>query len=163
MKTYSVVIISMIFAIFFLLCKKDSSSYKVVDTDVFSKLEISFLDGFGYSDLMPVIPPDPVSISFRLAIKNLSNCDTIRQLNFENCRVYLTTDSLLGMIEITPWEEIKLLPLKTDTIEFGKIQDSTRILDPPCNKNIYLTFDIKDRYNNHINFQTDRIFYRCVY
>ena len=163
MKIYSVLKISVIFIIYILSCEKNSSSFPTITSDDLKHLEIKYLDGRGYSNLMPPKIPDPLGISFRLEFTNLSVSDTVKELYVDNCKVFLITDSLLGTIKIIPWDDINLVPSSTDTITFGKIQESIKIFDPPCGKSIYLTFVIKDRYNNFINFQTDSIYYECDY
>lgn len=162
MKVYSVFKIFMIFIVFSLSCETDSSTFPTNISNDLTQLEIKFIDGFGLSDFLGIPPqPDPVRISFSLEFKNSSISDTIRELYFKNCKVFLTTDSLLGIIEIIPWDDIDLLPSSTDTITFGKIPETVKIFDPPCGETFYLTFEIKDKYENFLNFKTDTIYYEC--
>ena len=163
MRIHPILQISLILFIFFLSCEKESSSLVISDSNDLVKLEIKYLDGEGYSNLMPPNPHDPVGISFRLEFRNRSISDSINELHFENCYVFLTTDSLLGEVEIIPWYDINFAPSSVDTVTLGKRREDTRVFDPPCRKSIYLTFDIKDKYDNLLNFQTDSIFYECDY
>ena len=159
------ILLSLLFIVmsFLVSCEKESSSIVLSDNNDLAKLEIKYIDGIGYSNLMPPNSPDPVGIIIRLELTNKSISDTIFEIDFENCNVFLTTDSLLGEIELEPWYDIKLIPSSVDTVTLGKVKESSKIFDTPCGNDIYLTFDIIDKYNNFLNLKTDIISYECDY
>ena len=162
MKNNYVFLIFLIFILFFLYCEKDTSTFPTINLNDLSELQIKFITGSGYTNFTPPVLQDLVHIGFSLEFKNISVSDTIRGLNFDSCEVFLTTDSLWGTIEIAPLEQINILPMVTDTVNFVKVLAPIKLFDPPCKKSFYLKFIIKDKYDNFINFKTDTMYYECV-
>lgn len=162
MKRYLYGLAFLIYLCFF-ACSDDSSTNSKTDQNDLAKLEIKYINGSGYSNLMPPNLPDPVNIRIDLQIKNNSDNNVINELYFEDFKVYLANDSLLGKIKMTTWFDIDIKPSSIDTITLSKNSSDTLIFETPCTEYIYLDFEIKDKSDNFLKIKTDSIYYECVY
>ena len=149
--------------VFFFSCTKDRSFIEIPAGNDLENLRITYLDGLAYADLMPSVPPDPLSIRIRLRLKNKSKVKTTGNLKFMNSKVFLFSDTLPGQITPYPEDHTALLPSATDTVTLLKQRENHTVFEPPCGKKIYVTFDIKDRFGNVICFRTDSMLFNCVY
>lgn len=163
MKSKKSLLFFLVAFLFIQNCSKDSSSTNDINNDL-NNIEVLYIYGEGNADFMPPVVPDPIHIRIEMEFKNLSNSKTIKNIDIENEKVFLLeNDSLIGEIDLYPWEEIVLSPSEIDTIIFSKTSCDSMPFDAPDKKYIYIDLDIVDKFGNRMNFVTDSIYFECTY
>jgi len=126
-------------------------------------IEIRYIYGYIYSDLMPPIAEDPIQCGLVFELRNLSEIETMDSLKIEKCQVFLSNNMLLGEIKMKLQNEINLEPISTDTVWFYKIHEEHTLFESPCEKEVFLLLNIRDKYNNFIKIRTNKLYYWCLY
>ena len=138
--------------------------YPVLELNDFQHLEISYLNGVCYSNLMPPNLIDP--LSFVCSFKFLSKYDKkiISGIYPEEIFVQkLPEDIFIGNITMYPWPEIYLYPGIADTITFYYIRQPESPFEVPCNDSLYLKMNLRDQNYRGLQIRTNHLLYKCDY
>ncbi len=127
-------------------------------------LKVRFIDGVAYSDLMPVVEPDPIYIRIELEIHNSNTLESFNDVKIPKASVFLdSSNEYLGNIDLSTEWDGNLEPSEIDTITFIKNTSSDPApFEPPCEKMIYLELDIKSD-NNSKQLMIDSLWYGCAF
>lgn len=127
-------------------------------------LDVRFLSGRIEANLMPVVPPDPITGEIVLLMENKSASDALSGLEIPQADVFLdSTDQRLGTITFsTDWDG-RLAPAEQDTVRLTKVMAQSSPFDPPCGKDVYLKLTVIDALNNSKSFTTNILSFDCSY
>ena len=157
----SVLVNIMIFltGISFLRCNDDAISYGSLDD-----LETHFYSGYISADLMPIVPPDPISCELVLIAKNKSTSASLIGLSIRQAEVFRESTSVrLGTISFSTIWDGRLGPNEQDTVRLTKVVAPASLFTPPCGKYLYLNVMIKDGSNDSTMKKINRLFFSCTF
>ncbi len=126
-----------------------------------TKLEITILSVYGYASFFPEHPPDPIGIRVVMTFKNLAEYQILDGIEFNEGKIYSSMGEFIGNFYLTPWPEVNVYPLHTDTITVVKILEDNLPFEAPCYEYFYVTYYVEDKYQNRKFFQTDSTFFGC--
>lgn len=119
------------------------------------KLGINVLSVFGHQSFYYPPPPDPIIIKIELYFESLINYKVIDDIDFINAKIYKTNDQLIGEFDLIPLYDVNVYPLEADTVTAVKVAEDSQPFQAPCWEHFYVTFDIRDQYNNILSMKTD--------
>ena len=126
-------------------------------------LQLQFLGGFIYANLMPMIPPDPIDARVILLARNTSS-QSMTGLRVLKADVYLkSNDQRLGSIEFFSDWSGTISPNRQDTVVAQKVSEATKLFDPACGSSVYLTIFVGTDSSNSKRVVADNLTFSCVY
>ena len=127
-------------------------------------LDLQFVTGSVTANLMPFIPPDPISAAITLTAKNTHASQSMIGLRILKADVFRQTDStLLGTFNFTSTWDGDLNPGDQDVVVAAKVRASATLFNPPCNEYVYLTILVGTDSNNVKVITSDSLRFACVY
>lgn len=127
-------------------------------------LEIEYLRGGIGANLMPDIPPDPISCQVELLLTNRNPEESLTGLTIASGEVVLdSTHELLGEISFsTDWDGT-LEPDEQDTVALVKDFLDESPFEPPCGEFVFLELRVENEEYEPKFFTTDTLFFTCLY
>ena len=130
-------------------------------------LEVRYLSGYIFADMMPAIPPLPDDRILCFADLLVRNSSAQRlSIQFRVLRADLrrySTRSRLGTLYFsTSWDGM-LDPFATDTVRLFKRELSDDFVQPECDASVYLDIELGESEHSLIRFATDPLTFHCVY
>ena len=148
-----------LFAQIFFSCKGQSTA-----PESLADLHLTFISGSIGADLMPSIPPDPITCQIIIVAENSSATRTLSNLSAAHADVFLnSSNEKLGTITFTSNWDGRLGPTERDTVRSTKVISQTTLFNPQCRKYVYLNLVFKNNSGNFIVQKTDSLFFGCVY
>lgn len=127
-----------------------------------SDLAVEVLDAYIMADLMPMVPPDPISCHLTLRLTNTHTKHALSGVTIPSAVVCLSKAGLgLGVIRFeTDWEG-SIGAGEVDTVEVTKITESEEIFDPPCREDVFLVVEIAKNVLEVEHVTTPTYFFSC--
>jgi len=127
-------------------------------------LHLTFVSGSIGANLMPSVPPDPISCQITIVAENSSTSRTLSTLTASQADVFLhSSNEKLGTITFTSNWDGRLGPAERDTVYLTKVIGRTTLFNPQCGKYVYLNVMVKNSSGNSIIQKTDSIYFGCVH
>ena len=146
-------------AILFLHCNDD-----VISPSSLNDLETHFFGGYISADLMPLVPPDPITCQLVLIAKNKSSSASLIGLGIPRAEVFRdSTNVRLGTISFSTSWNGRLGPNEQDTVRLTKVVSPASLFTPPCGKYLYLNVMIKDGSNDSTMIKINSLFFSCTF
>jgi hypothetical protein len=116
-------------------CEGSDNENNAMITD----LVVQVLDGYIAADMMPPVPPDPITCELTLRVTNANSSQPLSGLSIPSAVVFLAQGSReLGTIGFeTDWDG-SLEAGEVDTVTVKKIEESKEVFAPPCQERVYL-------------------------
>jgi hypothetical protein len=129
-----------------------------------SDLSVTWMDGYIWANLMPIVPPDPINCRAWLILENKNHREAFSEIRVPLADVILAeTDSVLGTILFeTTWQG-SLAPGEIDTVRFTKITGNQWIFNPPCGQQVLLDFLIRNADGAVTVFTPDTLIFDCAF
>lgn len=129
-----------------------------------TNLEVTWYGGTIGANLMPIVPPDPITCQVWLILENKSADRAFTKLEVPTAEVFLVRpDSLLGTIPLeTDWDGY-LAPAEIDTIRFFKNTGDQAIFPAPCNAQVWLNLLIGSAGGGTTVFPSLPLTFQCVF
>jgi hypothetical protein len=141
-----------------------SCSDMVTSPATLDDLTIRFVSGYMEANLMPIVPPDPVSCQVLILAQNNNPTETLSGLSIPVADVFLdSTNQRLGTITFSTSWDGRLSPNEQDTVRLTKVTSQSSPFTPPCGKQVYLLLSLKKDGNLSKGFKTESMFFSCVY
>ncbi|MEK0338537.1 MAG: hypothetical protein QQN41_14000, partial [Nitrosopumilus sp.] len=117
-----------------------------------------------FSDLMPVVEPDPIYIRIELEIHNSNTKKSFNDVKIPSASVFLdSSNEYLGNIDLSTEWDGNLEPTEIDTVTFIKNTSSDQApFVPPCGKEVYLEVDIKSD-DDSKQLVIENLLYGCAF
>jgi hypothetical protein len=127
-------------------------------------LSVRSLGGYIEADLMPVIPPDPITCQISLLVQNGNATETLNGVSIPQAEVYLdSANQRLGTINFSTTWDGRIGPNEQDTVHLTKVMSQTTLFAPPCTKSVYFNLVVRDQSNSSKTFRTESLLFTCVY
>jgi len=127
-------------------------------------LSVRSLGGYIEADLMPVVPPDPITCQISLLVQNGNATETLIGVSIPQAEVYLdSANQRLGTISFSTTWDGRIGPNEQDTVHLTKIISQTPPFSPPCTKSVYFNLVVRDQSNNSKTIKTESLLFTCVY
>jgi hypothetical protein len=127
-------------------------------------LSVQFLSAYIEANLMPVIPPDPITCQITLLVQNGNPTETMTGVSIPQAEVFLDSASQrLGTISFSTAWDGRIGPNEQDTVHLVKVMSQTTLFPPPCSKTVYFNLVVNDERNNSKTFKTESLLFTCVY
>jgi len=127
-------------------------------------LSVRSLDGYIEANLMPVVPPDPITCQISLLVQNGNTTETLIGVSIPQAEVYLdSANQRLGTISFSTTWDGRVGPNEQDTVHLTKVMSQTTLFAPPCTKSVYFNLVVRDQSNNSKTFKTESLLFTCVY
>lgn len=127
-------------------------------------LSVRFLNAYIEANLMPVVPPDPITCQITLLVENGNATETLTGVSIPQADVFLDSASQrLGTISFSTTWDGRLGPNEQDTVRLVKVMSQTALFPPPCSDSVYFNLVVNDERNNSKTFKTESLLFTCVY
>lgn len=127
-------------------------------------LSVRSLGGYIEADLMPVVPPDPITCQISLLVQNGNATETLNGVSIPQAEVYLdSANQRLGTINFSTTWDGRIGPNEQDTVHLTKVMSQTTLFAPPCTKSVYFNLVVRDQSNSSKTFRTESLLFTCVY
>ena len=127
-------------------------------------LSLRSLGGYIEANLMPVVPPDPITCQISLLVQNGNATETLIGVSIPQAEVYLdSANQRLGTISFSTTWDGRVGPNEQDTVHLTKVMSQTTLFAPPCTKSVYFNLVVRDQSNNSKTFKTESLLFTCVY
>ncbi len=144
-------------------CEDDSCRPRDCPQPPLSVIRMTCLESYIYADLMPIVPPDPISCRLTVRIENTSSKYSYAGLSIDSASVYLaSSDQLLGGFRLSADWNGALAPGEADTVLAQKIEEEEQIFSPPCTDMVYIEVILSSKSYGELIERTSTYF-SCVY
>jgi hypothetical protein len=127
-------------------------------------LTIRSLGGYIEANLMPVVPPDPITCQITLLVENGNATETLMGVSIPQAEVFLdSARQRLGRISFSTAWDGRIGPNEQDTVRLTKVVSQTTLFPPPCTKSVYFSLVVKDQSDSSKTFRTESLLFTCVY
>ncbi len=127
------------------------------------QLDFKFLSGSIGANLMPIVPPDPISATVVVEVSNLTS-ENVSEVAMPWANVFeVGSPNRLGRIEFSTSWDGHLAPSEKDTVTVNKISSGTKLFDPPCGQDVFLQITAERSGEEVSVFDTDTLTFGCVF
>ena len=127
-------------------------------------LETTLLSGSIGANLMPFVPPDPITCRIVLTVRNTSTSESMAGLRLPGAEVVRDTpDVRLGQIYFSTTWNGRLDPGEQDTVHLVKVLEQTPLFAPPCGTHVHLNLLLSNGAGDVRIVRIDSLFFGCVY
>jgi hypothetical protein len=127
-------------------------------------VSVRSLGGYIEANLMPAVPPDPITCQISLLVENKNPVETLIGLSIPHAEVYLdSANQRLGTINFSTSWDGKIGPGEQDTVRLTKVISQTTLFSPPCTRTVYFNVVVRDQNDNSKTFKAESLLFTCVY
>jgi hypothetical protein len=127
-------------------------------------LEVSLAEGMIVSDQMPIVPPDPVTCTLTVLVRNTSSSSTTLGVYLPTAEVRRTsTGESLGTFAFSSDWDGRIAPGETDTVRLTKNRSVTPISPRPCGEYLDLILHVRNPSMSVKSVTFDSLTLYCVY
>jgi hypothetical protein len=127
-------------------------------------LEIELVQGTITANLMPIVPPDPVSCSLALRVRNANPTTPISGVFFPSGELQLSsTGQRIGTFTFSSEWKGRLAPLEADTVLVRKASSLLPVTLHPCGEHVDLLLAVRNAFPIARTVRLDTLRFECVY
>jgi hypothetical protein len=145
-------------------CEDDACRPRSSGPPPIGVLRVEMIDGLLYANLMPIVPPDPISCTLTLSVENTSEKYSYSGITIADGDVYLgSNNEKMGEFRFMTFWDGALRPGETDTFEVFKVMENHTIFIPPCGDALYIDLSISADGSGETMRRTPNVFCTCAF